>query len=77
MYQIGASHPMLVGKYHDVYGPVVGKTFGMTTQAEGFLTDNGWQPDPFGTVEWVKDGPTSMCGQIGVSMVHYVKVFEL
>lgn len=76
MYQIGIGHPMLVNKYRDVYGPVMGKTFGTSAQAEKFLADNGWQPDPFGTGEWVKDGPTSMCGQIGVSMVHYVTIIE-
>lgn len=74
MYEIRPSYPARMGRHASVYGAVVGKRFATQPEAFEFLAKEGWERDPFDTGEWQKDGPTRMCGSIGVSLVHYVRV---
>lgn len=67
MYRIVASHA-------NQGTDVVGNEFGTLQEAHDFLKDNGWDIDPLGSGEWCKNGPTRMCGLIGVSIVEYVQV---
>lgn len=77
MFRVTTSHETIAERYPYIYDGVVGAEFPTLAQAQQFLSDEGWGHDPMGTGSWVKDGPRRMCGQIGVSLVHYVDIEEV